>query len=636
MRPIAPALVLFSSLLVWSQQTALTPEHTLQVRQISDLRFSPDGRRLVFTVSEPVKGTTRNTHLWMLDVSTREVRQFTYSAKSERSPRWSPDGRQVAFLSNREEGNSVYVIPTDHGEAVKLPKSKHEVQSFEWSPDGKRIAFVAGELKTESDEKKEKEKDDARVVDKSARPSRLWLLTVATAEVRQLTKAPWRVRGIQWTPQGDRIVVSATDKPASDQWVDRIYTVAVNTGEMKEVAAPSGPFGDVKISSDGLQVAYKAARLDGPTPHDLFLQPLAGGTAANLTGTSLDRPIGEYTWNADGSIVAVVDFGVRNRFYRLPASGAPTTLPEMEINPGTFAVNRQGTIAFVGGNATRWAELYLVGSAGPPRAVSRFHEGLASVALVKPEFLRYKSFDGTEIEGALFTPANRTAGTRLPLVALIHGGPTGRWADGFNAWAQLLAARGFAVFAPNIRGSVGYGHKFVEANRADWGGGDFKDVMAGVDFLIARGVADPARLGIGGWSYGGYMAAWAITQTNRFKASVVGAGMSDLAAEFGTEDGSAYDEWFFGTPYEKLAGFQKSSPITYIKNARTPTLILHGEADATDPIGQGQQLYRGLKRYGVETDFVIYPREPHGLREEKHVVDMLNRMVAWFSVYLKP
>jgi dipeptidyl aminopeptidase/acylaminoacyl peptidase len=173
-------------------------------------------------------------------------------------------------------------------------------------------------------------------------------------------------------------------------------------------------------------------------------------------------------------------------------------------------------------------------------------------------------------------------------------------------------------------------------NRADWGGGDFKDVMAGVDWAVAGGLADPERLGIGGWSYGGYMAAWAVTQTTRFKAAVSGAPVIDMASEFGTEVGPAYDEWFYGTPYEKLEGFVKSSPITFVKQAKTPTLLLQGEDDETDPIGQSQQFYRGLKRYGVEAELVVYPREPHGLREEKHLLDRLNRILAWYDKYLRP
>jgi len=198
-----------------------------------------------------------------------------------------------------------------------------------------------------------------------------------------------------------------------------------------------------------------------------------------------------------------------------------------------------------------------------------------------------------------------------------------------------LAAHGFAVFYPNIRGSTGYGERFIEMNKNDWGGADFRDVMAGVDYLIAQGIADPNKLGIGGWSYGGYMSEWAITQTQRFKAAVSGAGLANLASEFGTEAGSSYDEWFFGTPYENLDGFMKSSPVKFLKNAHTPTLILQGDADTTDPIGQSEELYRGLKHYGVEAEMVIYPREPHGLREEKHLVDRLNRIVAWYETHLK-
>jgi dipeptidyl aminopeptidase/acylaminoacyl peptidase len=254
---------------------------------------------------------------------------------------------------------------------------------------------------------------------------------------------------------------------------------------------------------------------------------------------------------------------------------------------------------------------------------------------VTPELLTYKSTDGTSIEAALLRPAGASR-QPAPLVVLVHGGPTGRWSDTFEPWGQLLAARGYAVLYPNVRGSTGYGHAFVEMNRADWGGGDFKDVMAGVDVMIARGIADPNRLGIGGWSYGGYMAAWAVTQTTRFKAAVSGAPVIDMASEFGTERGSAYDEWFYGTPYEKPEGFVRSSPITHVKNAKTPTLLLQGEDDTTDPIGQSQQFYRGLKRYGVETDLVLYPREPHGLREEKHLLDRLDRVVAWYDKHLQP
>jgi dipeptidyl aminopeptidase/acylaminoacyl peptidase len=187
---------------------------------------------------------------------------------------------------------------------------------------------------------------------------------------------------------------------------------------------------------------------------------------------------------------------------------------------------------------------------------------------------------------------------------------------------------------PNIRGSVGYGQKFLASNRGDWGGGDFKDVMAGVDDLVKRNIADSSRLAIGGWSYGGYMAEWAITQTDRFKAAISGAGMADLATEYGTENRPEGDEWYYGVPYENFEGFRKSSPIAYVRNAKTPTLILQGEADTTDPLSQSQMLYRGLKRYNVPAELVVYPREPHGLREQKHIVDRYRRSLDWIDKYL--
>jgi dipeptidyl aminopeptidase/acylaminoacyl peptidase len=222
----------------------------------------------------------------------------------------------------------------------------------------------------------------------------------------------------------------------------------------------------------------------------------------------------------------------------------------------------------------------------------------------------------------------------LPLVVYIHGGPTGAFSDSYSAWAQLFVQKGYAVFCPNIRGSTGYGWKFLAANRNDWGGGDFKDIMAGVDMLIAKENIDPARMGISGWSYGGYMAEWAITQTNRFKASMSGAGLANLASEFGTEGGPEYDQWFFGTPYEHPENFAKHSPFTFIKNAKTPTLIIQGENDQTDPIGQSQELYRGLRYYHVPAELVVYPREPHGFREIKHNIDFYTRMLAWFDKYV--
>jgi dipeptidyl aminopeptidase/acylaminoacyl peptidase len=268
-----------------------------------------------------------------------------------------------------------------------------------------------------------------------------------------------------------------------------------------------------------------------------------------------------------------------------------------------------------------------------PLQITNFNKAFDTFRFVQPEFVHFKSFDGTMIEGTYYKPAN--AKGSIPLVVLVHGGPTGAWTDSYYFWNQLFLARGYAVFCPNIRGSTGYGWKFLTMNKNDWGGGDFKDVMAGVDYLLARGGLDANRIGIAGWSYGGYMTMWAVTQTTRFKAAMAGAGLSDLASEYGTEDNAAYDGWFFGTPYENLSNFTKSSPITYVKNAKTPTLIIQGERDTVDPVGQSQQFYRGLRHYGVKTELVLYPREPHGFTEEKHIVDYTLRMLDWFDKHMK-
>jgi dipeptidyl aminopeptidase/acylaminoacyl peptidase/predicted Zn-dependent protease len=624
-----------------STKKPLTPEVAISLRAESDLHFSPDGKRLAFVVNEPPHGADRARHIWIVDSVTKAARQYTYSKKSEYSPRWAPDGTGLAFLSNRDEQTQIYFLSSDGGEAYALTEGKRSIGSFEWSSDGKQIAFAAPDARSDAEEKKDRDKDDAHVADKDEKHAGLWLFDVETRKAHKIVSAPWAIRSIQWTPAADRLIVEATDHPESDEETDRIFSVTPGDGKLTLLFAPHGPLGEVRVSPDGKSVAFKAARVDGPDAPDVYILPIAGGTPRNLTADKPDRPISDFEWRSNDALVGIVDDGFRSRLEWIPVAGNVVELPSIPVNPHALAFSPAGPARFAiaGGTSTEPNEVWLLKNpeAGADFAVraTNINKSWDSVALVKPEFFRYKSFDGTEIEGSLFTPPGYDGHSKLPTVALIHGGPTGAWSDSVSTWAQLLVARGYAVFCPNIRGSTGYGEKFVEMNRADWGGGDFKDVMAGVDALVARGVADPDKLGIGGWSYGGYMAEWAITQTPRFKASVSGAGMFDLIAEFGTENGPAYDEWFFGQPYEKPDAFLKSSPMMYMKNAKTPTLILQGEEDRTDPVGQSQALYRALKHYGVKTELVTYPREPHGLGEEKHVLDMYNRILAWYDENLK-
>ncbi len=496
----------------------LTPDAALNLRSISDLQFSPDGSRLAFVVMEPAKGERRARHIWIYEKHSASVRQFTYSAKSEFSPRWSPDSKQLAFLSDRDDQTQIYAMRADSGEGSALTKGKRGVRSFAWSPDGKQIAFLAPDVKTEAEEKKEKDKDDAHVVDKEDKHARLWLLTLESAEAKALTEPKWDIREAVWHPSGTGLMLNATDHPESDQNTERIFFFRLwdtTNGDRKEVdsmtqvLAPHGPFGNIRIAADGQRMAFVGCREDGPTPHDLILARHGEKGTQNLTGASVDRPVFDFRWSKDGGLLAVVEDGFHTKFLAFTAEGALEDLPAVPANPNAFGLSDSGEVAFAGQTATTPQELWVWDQKNAPKQVSHLNDSWKQYSLIAPEFYKYKSFDGVEIEASLLKPSGYDGKSKLPLIALIHGGPTGAWQDSIETWGQLLAARGYAVFYPNIRGSSGYGQKFIESNRGDWGGGDYRDVMAGIDHLIAKGIADPEKLAIGGWSYGGYMSEWA-------------------------------------------------------------------------------------------------------------------------------
>jgi len=614
----------------------LSPEQTLQRWQISDVQIAPGGDRIAFVVTEPVKGAERERHIWVYHSETGDVRQFTNSDAGESTPRWSADGQTLGFLSSRSEHNQVYVMSVLGGEGKALTDDEVSIRTFAWSPDGASIAYLAPIPKTEEEKARAEAKDDARVVDDEDL-AQLWTVDLETGEVKQLTDGDRRISEFAWVPPGDQILLSATDNPQPELESNTLFLLHVTTGNTEPFADPPRPFGGLDVSPSGATVAFVATRNDGPTPHDLWVLDLSSGNSENLTSTSLDFPIGGHDWTSNRHLKVTASTGFASALYTLNTDGAVQPGRKTEVHPsGSFAATST-TYAFVGETTSRPPELWVSRGGTPAEQVTHFNERWAEAATIPIDTFYYESFDGLEIEAGRLMPRGRAEGEPLPMVVLVHGGPTGRWADRFHSWGQLLAARGFLVMYPNIRGSTGYGHEFLAMNRRDWGGADFRDVLAGVDYLIEHGVADPNRLGIGGWSYGGYMAAWAVTQTDRFKASVSGAPMTDLASEYGTESAgiNAYDTWFMGTPYENLGLFTERSPVTHVRNVDTPTLILCGEDDQTDPIGQCQQFHRGLKRYEVETQLVLYPREGHGIREEKHQLDVLNRMLQWFEKYLK-
>ena len=364
----------------------LTPEASLDLRSISDLQFSPDGTRVAFVVAEPPKSDRRPRHIWLFDKKSGNVRQFTFSVKDESSPRWSPDGKQLAFLSNRDDQQQIYVMRADGGEATAVTKGKRSVAGFAWAPDGRQIAFLAPNAKSDAEEKKDKDKDDEHVVDKDDKQPRLWLLTLATSEAKALTAPKWELSELAWLKTGERLIVSATDHPESDQETHRIFSVAVRDGSLWPLYAPHGPFRELQVSPDGATVSYIGSRVDGPSPRDLMLLDINEHATRNITGASLDRAIFEHRWMKDGSLLALYADGFRNKLVGFSPEGMsknPATPPASNIN--AFAVSEAGEVVFAAQSATAPPELWLWDQKNPPQRVSHLNDSWKQFALSAPE-----------------------------------------------------------------------------------------------------------------------------------------------------------------------------------------------------------------------------------------------------------
>ncbi len=405
----------------------------------------------------------------------------------------------------------------------------------------------------------------------------IWLVNLAFGTVRQLTFGEHRFSNgdashppLAWGPEGDRLLISFTDDERMHLFTSKISSLNLSDGSYRELAAPGGTFADMKVSPDGMTLAFRGARDDEPQPMDVYLMPVSGGQVRNLTASDIDRQIKCYSWQKDGSLVVLAEDGLASTFYRCSQDGRCRRLPRLDIHVSshywksqTFAA-RDGLTVFIGENAVRPNELWLSRAPGEAEPITGFNREWDDIAVQPVESIKYSSFDGTIIEAGLIRPAGFQPGKRYPLVVMPHGGPSARSFDRFEGRGHIMASRGFAVLYPNVRGSTGYGHEFLIANRYDWGGADFKDLMAGVDYVIEQGIADPDRLGIGGWSYGGYMSAWAPTQTNRFSAAVAGAAIMDQALLTGATDSWVmyYDVWYKGIAYEDPEHYRDRSPLT--------------------------------------------------------------------------
>jgi len=665
---------------------AWTPEFAFKVKRVSQVRPSPDGRNVAYVVGTAAMEGEKSewiSQIWVAGVDGRKAVQLTRGDKSSTAPAWSPDSQWIAFVSARSTDKdakaNLWRIRIDGGEAEALTDEKGGAATPRWSPDGRRIALLLTDARSDEEEKADKEKRDARVVGEDVKRVRLAIVAVekdgdGKRPVRRLTTGDPSVGNVEgpgrfdWSPDGKWIAFDHQPTSLIDDWTKGdISLVEVESGAVTPLATTPAAESNPSFSPDGRWVAYEASdvpvRWGGASR--IQVVPVGGGAPRALAATFDERPdlLG---WTPDGTRVIVSETrGTVGRLTALPQDGgAATDITPADTTVDTASLNASRTrIGFTSQAPDRAPEAFvaevpvgrIVATAGTAAKDRRRAAGTATawtpgqvshaqdlppVALGQTEAVSWTAPDGKTIEGLLTYPVAYRAGTRVPLVVMVHGGPTGVFVRSYTGAPSPYSVAGFAthglaVLRCNVRGSGGYGREFRYANYKDWGGGDYKDILSGVDALVAKGVADPDRLGIMGWSYGGYMTSWVITQTRRFKAASVGAGVTNLMSFTGTADIPSFIPDYFGGEYwDTFDTWRAHSAMFNVKGVTTPTLIQHGESDRRVPISQGYELYNALKRQGVTTKMVVYPRQPHGIQEPKLMLDAMTRNLEWFDLYV--
>lgn len=634
---------------------AWTPELQVKVRAIATPRVSPDGRRVVYTVSDPVTTADRSEYVsqvWMAGTDGRENVQLTFADKSSTNPKWSPDGNWIAFTSARKENkNNLYLLRVSGGEAEPLTDLKGSVAEFDWSPDGRFIAYTMVDPKTEEEEKNDKAKNDYRWVDENVKMARLYLLPVqkdaaGRREPRKLTTENYSVTGFDWSPDGRAIAFTHVRSPLANDWTTSdVSVVEVAGGRVSAFANTPAAETSPLYSPDGKSLALVVSENPPRWAQSGVVQifPAAGGQPKALAA-SFDAQPNVAGWSADGRRLYFSEArGTGTRIYSLDL--AANRVEEVKATPAVYtavSLNHTGTaFAFVRQTSEAPPEAFVAPvNDFAPTQVSRANADLRMPPLGRTEVVRWKSADGREIEGLLTYPAGYQTGRRVPLILNVHGGPAGVFQQTFIGGRGIyplasFASRGYAVLRPNPRGSSGYGVEFRRANVKDWGGADYQDLMTGVDKVIEMGVADPERLGVMGWSYGGFMTSWIVTQTKRFKAASAGAPVTNLMSFTGTADIPAFvPDYFGGQFWEASELYQKHSPMFNVRGVTTPTMIQHGEADVRVPISQGYEFYQALKAQGVPVRMLVLPRQPHGPNEPKMQLVTMQANLDWFEKYL--
>ena len=675
----------------WGQpRHTITVDDILNLRDVSDAQISPDGKWVAFVVgAEGGWSGPRDPHIWMVATDGKSAAHpFAASAQGETSPRWSPDGRFLAFLSKRprtfkaqeltgepllapfaeramasaksdvekpademkgaegEYPDQIWIMPMAGGEALPLTRTKGSVQSFFWSPDGSMIAFTVKDPLTPEEKTKQEHKDDSIFVDHDYKFSRFWLLDFKAGTAKPLISQDMNVNSVAWSPDGKQLALrtSRTPRMVDYWWRNRLILVDRASGKILRTLDDQASSMDVHFSPDGHSIAFGQF-----TPSGISARPVVVSLPGGAPRTLDDRYSGTVwstQWRPDSrQLIAEALEGTTAKFLTIdPQSRKTATLASLNAEGPDFTISADGQkIAFIAQTPESPSNVWVMESGTIPVQLTHLHPKVATWNLGSAREITWKNEkDGKTIYGVLVTPPGFTEGKKYPTVVQVHGGPEWAWWTGWlgswHEWAQMLASHGYVVLLPDPRGSDGQGWQFAEAVQDDWGGMDFEDIMSGVDYLVSKSIADPDRLGIGGWSYGGFMSAWAVTHTNRFKAAVVGAAVTDLVSFSLTSDVSPSfpDVYFDGPPFRNWQLYAAHSPLTFLPNAKTPSLILHGAADPRVPPSQGLEFYNGLQFLGVPSELVLYPREPHGISERAHQADVLARVLAWYGEYLRP
>ncbi len=622
----------------------ITIHETLFFPSWGSYEISPDGRQIAFTKSERDPESLETTaHIHLHDIAAGTSRQLTYSEKGESNPRWLPDGR-ILFNSDRDDRSRLWVIDPTGGEAMRFIEDD-EAPNGTLSPDFRRIAYTEETERADKEEwdRRVKEEDDGYYWEHKLTWTHVWVYDIETGEKQQLTEGEYDHSGPVWSPDGEWIAFTSNrtqtrmgDPNRSDN--NDIFVIPADSGAMRQITTNTGPDSGPRWSPDGAWIAYTSSDFENNSANQMQVRVVAasGGQPVTLT-TELDRSAGGIQWSPDGSHVyfGATD-GLGDQFYRAPVQGGTLT-PLFPDDGNIYSVQSMSEDfsrwVVTANSLSRSGDVYLSDADGRNlRLLFSPTNGMADYEVADAETLTWEGADGWEIEGILTYPIGYVEGRSYPMILQVHGGPHGRFSKGFNAGAQIWAARGYAVLQSNPRGSSGRSFAFSNANIGDWGGKDFQDIMAGVDHVIERGVADPDRMAIMGGSYGGFMTFWAITQTDRFKAAIGHAAISDWFAFYGQTDIPNLLEFgFAGLPWESIENYEQWSPIRYAQNVTTPLLITHGERDLRVPITQGEQYFRTLKKMGRDVEFLRYPREGHGIGEPRHRIHLDGEQAAWFT-----